>query len=406
MRQRQLAKDIQELCFGQNKITLLSGPRQCGKTTLAKTLLGERKHGAYYNWDETTFRRSWVRNPSALVPDSIANVVPLLVLDEIHKDRSWKRRLKGIYDTLRDPCDIMVTGSARLDIYKKGSDSLLGRYFSFRLHPFTIRELDKPERRPPEGLIKRLFEKTQRERKSAQTTLDALLRYGPFPEPLLAQDDRKARMWRRMRREIIIREDLRDISRIPELSRVELMVSLLPERVGSLFSLNALREDMEVAHETVKRWITYLKSLYYLYEIKPYHKSIPRALKKEGKIYLWDYGEVRDMSARLENLVANHLLKACHLWTDTGYGEFDLFYLRNKEKEEIDFLLLRDGMPWLPVEVKLSNTNVSPQWKRFLPMLPCQCGVQIVRDAHWRTHEVAGKEILVAGAAQVLDYFP
>jgi len=213
-------------------------------------------------------------------------------------------------------------------------------------------------------------------------------------------------MWRRMRREIIIREDLRDISRIPELSRVELMVSLLPERVGSLFSLNSLREDMEVAHETVKRWITYLKSLYYLYEIKPYHKSIPRALKKEGKIYLWDYGEVRDMSARLENLVANHLLKACHLWTDTGYGEFDLFYLRNKEKEEIDFLLLRDGMPWLPVEVKLSNTSVSPQWKKFLPMLPCQCGVQIVRDTHWRTHEVAGKEILVGGAAQVLDYFP
>ena len=406
MRRRQLAKDIQELCFGQNKITLVSGPRQCGKTTLAKTLLGERKHGAYYNWDETTFRRSWVRNPSALVPDSIANVVPLLVLDEIHKDRSWKRRLKGIYDTLRDPCDIMVTGSARLDIYKKGSDSLLGRYFSFRLHPFTIRELDKLERCPPEGLIKRLFEKTQRERKSAQTTLDALLRYGPFPEPLLAQNDRKARMWRRMRREIIIREDLRDISRIPELSRVELMVSLLPERVGSLFSLNSLREDMEVAHETVKRWITYLKSLYYLYEIKPYHKSIPRALKKEGKIYLWDYGEVRDMSARLENLVANHLLKACHLWTDTGYGEFDLFYLRNKEKEEIDFLLLRDGMPWLPVEVKLSNTSVSPQWKKFLPMLPCQCGVQIVRDTHWRTHEVAGKEILVGGAAQVLDYFP
>lgn len=202
----------------------------------------------------------------------------------------------------------------------------------------------------------------------------------------------------------MIREDLRDISRIPELARIELMVSLLPDRVGSLFSLNSVREDMEVSHETIKRWITYLKELYYLYEVKPYHRAIPRALKKEGKIYFWDFREVEDESARFENLVANHLLKACDSWTDAGYGEFDLFYLRNKEKQEIDFLVLRDKTPWLPVEVKLTKTELSPNWTKLMPFLPCHRGIQIVAPPHWRIHRVGNKEVLVAGAAELLDY--
>jgi predicted AAA+ superfamily ATPase len=189
---------------------------------------------------------------------------------------------------------------------------------------------------PPLELIDRIFSRAKKTGKSAEKSLEQMMVLGPFPEPLFSQHARKARLWRQTRREIIIREDLRDISRIPELSRIELLVSLLPERVGSLFSINSVREELEVSHETVKRWLTYLKELYYLYEVKPFHRSIPRALKKEGKIYFWDFSEVENNANRFENLVANHLLKACHYWTDTGHGSFELMYLRNKEKQEID----------------------------------------------------------------------
>jgi predicted AAA+ superfamily ATPase len=406
MKKRTLTGSIQELSSGGSKMALVSGPRQCGKTTLAKMLLRERKSGAYFNWDDPVFRRAWVKGPGSLVPAAEARRTPLLVLDEIHKDRRWKRTLKGIYDTLERPCDIVVTGSARLDVYKKGSDSLLGRYFPFRLHPFSLRELHDAAEVAPEGLIESIFSRSKRRRKGADESLKALMKFGPFPEPLLGQNTRKARLWRRTRREIVVREDLRDISRIPELSRIELMISLLPERVGSLFSLNSVREDMEVSHETVKRWITYLKALYYLFEVKPYHRSIPRALKKEGKIYFWDFGEVEDEAARFENLVANHLLKACHYWTDTGYGSYELFFLRNREKQEIDFLVLKDGQPWLPVEVKLTETSPSPNWRKFLPLVSCQRGIQVVTGKHWKIHSADGQEVLVAGAAELLDYLP
>ena len=184
-----------------------------------------------------------------------------------------------------------------------------------------------------------------------------------------------------------------------------MMTALLPERVGSLFSTAAIREDLEVSFDSVKRWMSYLKGLYYLFEIKPYSRSIPRSLRREGKVYLWDYGIIKDKAARFENLVACHLLKTCHFWTDTGEGEFELFFLRNKEKREIDFLIVRDGEPWLPVEVKLADTQPSENWQRFAKALPCKQGLQVVYQHAWNTHAVGDMRILVAGAAEALHYF-
>jgi hypothetical protein len=405
MKVRSLASAVEEFAFSNRKIAMVSGPRQCGKTTLARMLLGQRKVGVYRNWDELPFRREWAQNPSSIVPKAEGKDVPLVVLDEIHKERRWKRNLKGIYDTLESPCDFLVTGSARLNVYRKGSDSLLGRHFPFRLHPFTIRELERPDVLRPDEMMESLFSRSEKAEKASGGGLAALMAYGPFPEPLLAQNARTVNLWRHSREQLVIRLDLRDLSRLPELERIEMMTALLPERVGSLFSLSSLARDLEASVPTIKRWTSYLKDLYYLFEIKPYTRKISRSLLREGKIYLWDYGAIRNEAARFENLVALHLLKTCDFWTDTGEGVFDLHFLRNKEKQEIDFLIVRDGEPWLPVEVKTSDAGLSPNWKKFAPMLPCKRGLQIVRKPEWTLHDFGGSQVLVAGAAEALSYF-
>ena len=405
MRKRSLTQPIEDLAFSDHKIAFVSGPRQCGKTTLAKMFLAQRKTGLYRNWDQLEFRRVWAQNPSTIIPSAEGKEVPLVVLDEIHKDRRWKRNLKGMYDTLKTPCDILVTGSARLNVYMKGSDSLLGRHLTFRLHPFSVREMGRHDVLPPDVMLESLFSRANHRHESAEDNLASLMTYGPFPMPLFSQDARKARLWRRNREQLVVREDLRDLSRLLELGRIEMMTSLLPERVGSLFSFASMGRDLEVSIPTIKRWMAYLKELYYVFDIRPYSKRITRSIRREGKVYLWDYGAIKDEAARFENLVACHLLKACHFWTDTGEGEFELYFLRNKEKQEIDFLIVRDGLPWLPVEVKCSDATPSPNWRKFASMLPCKRGLQLVRQPQWKTHDLDGPEVLVAGAAEALAYF-
>ncbi len=388
-----------------HKMAFVSGPRQCGKTTLAKMILKSRKKGNYNNWDDAEFRRIWTKSPASVVT-SESKIVPLIIFDEIHKAKMWKRTLKGVYDGLNKPADIIVTGSARLNVYKKGSDSLMGRYYHFRLHPFSLAEIQKNALTEPNALIDQIFLKSLKIRKSSIDIIESLFKYGGFPEPFLAQNERHARLWRRGRVEKVIREDLRDISRIPELSQIEMLTSLIPERVGSFLSRATLRETLEVSFDTIRRWLAYLKELYYIFELKPFTNSIVRTLKKEGKIYLWDYSEVEDAGARFENMIASHLLKFCHFWTDNGCDDFELFYLRNKEKEEMDFLICRNKKPWLPIEVKLNDIKPSPNWKKFINQIPCQHGIQIIKKPnYWKCHEFGKKRILVVSAADVLSYF-
>lgn len=403
---RYITADLVELCFDANKMAFVSGPRQVGKTTMAKTILAERGAGAYFNWDETVFRRLWTKNPSLVIPMQENTTKPLVILDEIHKAKLWKRSIKGIYDTLVIPCDILVTGSARLDVYRKGSDSLLGRYHHFRLHPFSFSELTNHSVEiNPETLLDDLFHNTLSGNSDNVELLGLLEAFGPFPEPLNGQTERKLKLWQRGRLERLIREDLRDLSRIPELSQVEMLASLIPERVGYPLNMNSMREDLEVSFNTVKRWLNYLKTLYYHYEIKPYHKSLPRTLKKEGKLYLWDWSEVDDPGARFENLIGSHLLKYCDYLHDTGYGDFSLRYIKNKEKREIDFLLIKDGKPWFPVEVKLNDEQPSPNWPIFMPYLKCKRAIQVIRkQGVFKIIQEEGYELLIISADLFLRY--
>lgn len=402
---RYLEQALNEICFSANKMAFVSGPRQCGKTTMAKQLLKKRGEGEYFNWDETKFRRQWTKDPHLILPPhQSTKKKPLLILDELHKAKLWKRTLKGIYDTQNSSVDILVTGSARLNIYRKGSDSLLGRYYHFRLHPFSLAELlDDSELILPDDLIETLFNKKYHIKKKAQILLTQLNQFGPFPEPFLTANTRTLYLWQRNRIEKIIREDLRDLSRLPELSQVEMLASLLPERAGNPLSIKSLSEDLEVAYTTVKRWLNYLNELYYFYSIKPYAKSLARGIKKENKLYLWDWSEIDDPAARFENIIGSHLLKYCHYLTDTGFGDYDLRYLRNKEKFEIDFLLLKNKKPWLPIEVKLNEENPSQNWPAFMKQLGLQHGIQIISKPNiYKIHQFASYQILVISASEIL----
>jgi predicted AAA+ superfamily ATPase len=316
-------------------MVFIGGPRQVGKTTLALTLLGDdadETHPAYLNWDHPSV-------PPRLRSAELPAGEPLILLDEIHKYARWRNLLKGIYDTEKARRRIVVTGSARLDYYRKGGDSLAGRYRYFRLHPFSLREFS---------------------RSPTPADVDVLLRFGGFPEPLFARDEAEHRIWARDRLSRVVREDLRDLERVREITLVEHLVDLLPSRVGSPLSIKGLREDLEVDHKTVERWLQILENLYVCFRLLPYGAPRIRAVKKERKLYLWDWSGVEDDGPRFENLVASQLLKYCHFVEDTEGHAMELRYLRDTDGREVDFVVLRNRKPLFAVECKFGEKAVSP----------------------------------------------
>lgn len=374
MRHRpQYADLIETLAFAHEKMAFVTGPRQVGKTTLAQQLIERRHGGRYFNWDDVVFRRQWIKDPKQFVPEIVGEKT-LVVFDELHKAPRWKSYLKGLYDLRKTFAHILVTGSAKLDVFRKGGESLLGRYFLFRLHPFTMGELAGTSA-TPELLVPSLAQPLA----SAKMTMEQLLTHGGFPEPYLNHDDQFTSAWRRLRVERLVRDDLRDLTRTHEIPLIEAAVALIPERVGSLFSVQSLAEDLEVAHPTARRWIEWLSQLYYCYRLFPHAKNIARSIKKQPKVYLWDWSEVPDPAARFENLVAGHLHKAVHFWTDSGLGSFELSYVRDKEKREVDFLIVRNKKPWLMAECKTNETRPSENLIRFARLLKPEIVVQIVQ---------------------------
>jgi uncharacterized protein len=314
------------------KMVFLGGPRQVGKTTLAKSLM--LPNALYLNWDDAEDRsrimkREWSRD------------VPMLVLDEVHKYRLWRGLVKGLFDKRGPDLKILVTGSARLDHFRKGGDSLVGRYHYHRLHPFTLGEA------------------------GGQKALPDLLRYGGFPEPFLKQDQRFYRRWQKERVTRVVTQDLRDLENVKEISLVELLAELLPARVGSPLSIRSLQEDLQVSPHTVERWITIFENLYLCYRIAPHGAERAKAVKKAKKLYLWDWAQVESEGPRFENLVASHLLKYCHAAEDSEGHRMELRYLRDVDGKEIDFLVLRARKPVFAVECKSGERRISKHLAYF-----------------------------------------
>ena len=363
-------KDLDE------KMVFLGGPRQCGKTHMAKDLLAEVP-GEYLNWDDGRDRRR-------IQKYQFSAAVPLVVFDELHKFPQWKRWIKGVYDTRTSTQTYLVTGSARLDVYRRGGDSLLGRYHYWRLHPFTVDE-------PVEGM-------------SPHAALARLMSVGGFPEPFLKLDEVAAARWRRERFDRILRDDVRDLENVRLLATLSTLADLLKERVSSQISYANLAADLEIAPKTVRHWIELLARMYMIFIVPPYSGKISRAIHRPTRIYFYDNMDVevaadKLLGARFENLVATHLLKRLQFLKDQTGERLALHYLRDRDNREVDFVITRKSKVEELIEVKYSDGTPSPSLRYYAAALKPKRAVQIVYllDRSF-THD--GIEVMTA-----LDYF-
>lgn len=319
----------------QEKMVFLGGPRQVGKTTFAQSLLKnyEDNHTGYLNWDS-------IQDRQTILNGGWPHSEKLIIFDEIHKYAKWRGLIKGYFDKLKNTHKFLVTGSARLDFYRKSGDSLLGRYHYYRLHPLSLAEV-------------------------GEKNLPELLKFGGFPEMFIKQQESSLKRWHLERRERIIYSDVRDLEKINEITNLELLASSLCERVGSPLSRKNLAQSLEIDFKTVERWLSILENVYYCFRILPYGSPKIKAVKKEQKLYLWDWGEHDDEGKRWENFVASQLLKYCHYVQDTTGNVMELRFLRDQNGREVDFVVLKNKKPEFAVESKIGERGASPHLKYF-----------------------------------------
>jgi predicted AAA+ superfamily ATPase len=280
----------------------------------------------------------------------------------------WKRFLKGFFDLYADQVAVMVTGSSRLDIYKRGGDSLMGRYLPYRIHPFSVGELIRPASIPKAPI---------KPKKIPDQKWQALLNLGGYPEPLLKGDPHFARSWRRLRMDRLVKGDLRDLSGLRELGQIEVLAKILESASGAQLVYSNLASEISTSTENVRRWVEALSSLHLGFLIRPWHKNVRRSLRKEPKWFLRDWSGIEDPGARAETMAACHLLKSVDAWNDLGLGDFALHYVRDKEKREVDFLLVRNAKPWVLIEVKAGSPRLSENLGHFHSQLGTAHALQL-----------------------------
>jgi predicted AAA+ superfamily ATPase len=343
------------------KMVFLTGPRQVGKTYLAKQIMQEYQNSIYLNYDDITHQKiikeqTWQRD------------VELLIFDEIHKMPNWKNYIKGVFDTKSTNQKILVTGSARLETFRKSGDSLAGRYFHYRLNPITIDEVKNDA--------------------STYSILKNLNNFGGFPEPFfnsinLNEDEAKVELsrWQNQYYSSLIREDILDFSRIQEISTIKYLLELLRVRVGSPISVSGLAEDLQKSPNTIKKYIEILESLYIIFVIRPFHKKINRALLKEPKVYFYDTSFVKgNEGIQLENNIAVSLLKYSQFKHDVEGKNIELQYVKTKDKQEVDFVLVENEVAKTFVESKLSEKKISGHLVYFQSKFPDSEFIQLVQN--------------------------
>lgn len=406
METRDLYVSIWRELAAEKSMVFLAGPRQSGKTTLAHIISRSFANTLYFNWDIAEHRKRLIGNPTFFEAVERKDAsTPLIIFDEIHKYKEWKNYLKGVYDQFHQGYQFLVSGSGRLNIYQKGGDSLAGRYYLFHLWPFTVAELGR--RKIPIGdWLKDPLKISLREKEKLREIWSRLSTLSGFPEPYLSGRSTTYRRWTNSYSQQLIREDVRDLTGIKSIGDMELLYMLLPSKVGSPISVPSLAGDLRVSYNSVRSWLGVFERFFLIFSISPWTHKIARAIQKERKIYLFDSPKIEEPSARFENIVALELWRAVTSWNDMGYGLFSLHFIKNKEQQEVDFLIAKERKPFLLVEAKLADIEASSALKKFQRALNIPA-VQLVEESDgYRFFSNEGQSILVAPAYQWLSQLP
>lgn len=358
----QIIKDL------NSKMVFLGGPRQVGKTTLSQSLF---KNYAYLNWDDSDDRELILKKK--LPPEKI------WIFDEIHKYKKWRNYLKGLYDKNKSSHQFLITGSARLDLYRYGGDSLQGRYHFLRLHPLSFDEL----------------------KSSSFADFNTLFKLGGFPEPFFGGSEIEAKRWSREYRNRILRDDISSIEKISDLGSAEMLLIRLPELVGSPLSINSLTEDLQISFKTLQRWVNIYERFYAIFRLSPVGSPKIKAVKKEQKHYHYDWTLIKDNGARFENMMACQFLKWAHYFEDTQGRDIELRYFRDKEQREVDFVFVEEGKPLLFIECKWDSHEVTSHLKYLKAKFPNVPSYQLTFNSKKDFANENG--IRVADAYKVID---
>ena len=373
---KRIYQSIVEEHFQRNKqMLLVSGARQVGKTTVGKAF-GEGRDFHYLNWDLQEDRIAILEGQRSLSIKIGSEAAQTVLFDEIHKYADWKNFLKGFYDVHQDlSWEILATGSARLDTFKKGGDSLLGRYFHLQMFPLSVGELATQE-------FSETIVRSPSEIDSEQW--NSLLKFGGFPEPFSKSNQRFHRQWSRTRQDRLFQEDIRTLGKAFDLSKIELLAELAVLNASCLLNYSSFAKIVRASVESIQRWTTLLEQLSFCFRLRPWTRNISRSLVKEPKLYLTDWSGIPDIGKRNENFVASSLMKAVEGWNDTGLGEFGLYYIRTKDKREVDFIVIRNSEPWVLVEVKTGDKSLSPQLEYFQNQTGAKHAFQLVLDIPYK----------------------
>jgi len=406
MRPRPAYMNIWQELSAEKSMIFVAGPRQSGKTTLAQMVSDAYVNHLYFNWDIPKDRIRLIENPFFFENVERKNgSKPLIIFDEIHKYRDWKNYLKGVYDRFHKEFLFLVSGSGRLDFYQKGGDSLAGRYYLFHLWPFTLGELFQTGRSMNDFRNSLLEVVTDRnaEMKAIWSSLET---FSGFPEPNLTGRMRSYRRWSGTYSRQLIREDIRDLTNIKAIGDLETLYHLLPSKVGSPLSVPSLSRDLKISYNTIRNWLETFERFFLVFSIRPWTRKVARAIQKERKIYLWDIPRIADPAARFENMVALELYRAVTIWNDTGRGRFTLHFIKNKEQQEVDFIIADENRPLLLIETKLSETKPSSALVKFQSALNIPA-VQLTNKAGgYRLFSAGRQKILVAPAWNWLAMLP
>ena len=389
-------------------MVFISGPRQAGKTTFAQDIIGSLyKNKVYFNWDIIDNKRKLIENPTFFTAvNRVDSSSPLVIFDEIHKYKNWKQYLKGIYDQFSKEYKFIVSGSGQLDISQKGGESLAGRYLSMHLFPLTLAELS-PHRRPVKDFLDdplRGFDINPLN--ETQKIWQDLGELSGFPETYARGEKDFWAKWSQTYGRQIIREDMKSVSDIRRIDDIEILFSLLPSRVGSPVSMNNLARDIQVSFDTVKQWLQLFEHFYLTFRLSPWSKKISRAILKEKKIYLYNYPQIPNATLRFENMVALELFRAVSQWNECGWGNFSLHYLRNKDKQEVDFLITQAHRPVLLIEAKFSEDKVTENLKYFQSVLNIPAVQLVAKDNIFKLVPHGEQKTLIVTAHRWLSSLP